>query len=359
MKESVTLALCVITLFYPTQRSSACSLFCLVADGRPICGQSYDWHLDDGLVLINKRGISKQGLVDDRNPAKWASRHGSVTFNQYGREFPCGGMNEAGLVISIAMLNATRYPQPDERAAVNVPQWIQYQLDTAESVADVIASDKHVRIRPISNARVHFFIADRTGSCAAIEYLGGEMVAHHGEQLPVKVLTNSTYKMSVNWIGQFEGFGGNRPIGRALGGSRFAKAADRLRTYDGKSDAVDHVFTTLQRVAQGSFTKWSIVYDSANAKIYFRTRRAGSRRVIDYSKCDFLPTTPVMMLDVNANHEGDTVAGFVEYSPQRNRQIVNKALRGTGVLNHSHTATINRVCKYPELCRRVTVSDGE
>ena len=54
--------------------------------------------------------------------------------------------------------------------------------------------------------------------------------------LNVKVLTNSTYRMSTNWIGQFDGFGGKRPIGRTFGGSRFAKAADRLRTYDDRSD---------------------------------------------------------------------------------------------------------------------------
>ena len=32
-------------------------------------------------------------------PASWVSKYGSVTFNQYGRELPTGGMNEAGLVV--------------------------------------------------------------------------------------------------------------------------------------------------------------------------------------------------------------------------------------------------------------------
>jgi hypothetical protein len=95
------------------------------------------------------------------------------------------------------------------------------------------------------------------------------------------------------------------------------------------------------------------------AGLAYPPRRAGSRRVIDLSKCDFSPTTPVKMLDVNADHEGDAVAHFVEYSPQRNRQLVNKTLRGTRVLNHSHTATINRVCKYPETCRPAVASHGE
>ncbi len=34
---------------------------------------------------------------------------------------------------------------------------------------------------------------------------------------------------------------------------------------------VDYSFYILDKVAQGSFTKWSIVYDITNKKIYFRT----------------------------------------------------------------------------------------
>lgn len=31
----------------------------------------------------------------------WTSRYASVTFNQWGREFPMDGMNEAGLVVAL------------------------------------------------------------------------------------------------------------------------------------------------------------------------------------------------------------------------------------------------------------------
>lgn len=356
MKKLISLTLCFTLLgaFFPSPGSMACSSFCLVSEEGPVCGQNYDWHLGDGLVLINKRGLSKQGLVDDDNPAEWVSRYGSVTFNQYGREFPCGGMNEEGLVIIISMLNQTRYPRPDERPAVNVPQWIQYQLDTAASVDEVIASDEQVRIAPVSNARVHFFVADREGNCATIEFLRGQLVHHTGDDLPVRALTNSSYQSSVDWIKQFEGFGGERPIGGSFRGSRFATAANRLRTYDGQTDTVDHAFATLENIAQGSFTKWSVVYDPAGAKIHFRTGRAASRRLVDLAECDFSTDTPAQMLDVNAAHEGDLAAKFVDYSPANNRRVVTRALRRTGVLNHSHSRTINRVCNYPETCQKVS-----
>lgn len=339
--------------------SQACSAFCLVTDGNSVTGQNYDWDLGDGLVLINKRGIRKQGLVNDDHPAQWTSRHGSVTFNQYGREFPCGGMNEAGLVITISMLSETRYPRADDRAAVNVPQWIQYQLDTAATAEDVIESDKLIRIAAVSNARVHFFVSDREGNCATIEFLRGKMVHHRGDKLPVRVLTNSPYRESASWVGQFQGFGGERPIGNAFNGSRFATAANRLRTFDEKHGQVEHAFETLSEIAQGGYTKWSVVYGSSAKTIAFRTDEATSRRTIDMAACDFSADTPVQMLDINADLKGDVLSRFVDYSPARNRQVVSRALRQTGVVSRGHSRVIERVCGYPETCEVVAEEDTE
>ena len=41
----------------------------------------------DGLLVVNQRGMVRTALVGpgDR-AAKWTSRYGSVTFNQYGRD---------------------------------------------------------------------------------------------------------------------------------------------------------------------------------------------------------------------------------------------------------------------------------
>ena len=67
--------------------------------------------------------------MPDGNTISWVSQYGSITFNQYGKEFPTGGMNEKGLVVELMWLDGTIYPQPDERPAIGVLQWIQYQLD--------------------------------------------------------------------------------------------------------------------------------------------------------------------------------------------------------------------------------------
>src|SRR5262245_38377345 len=98
----------------------ACTTFCLGRGDNVVIGKSYDWHTPDGMVVINKRGVDKRGMppADGERPATWKSRYASITFNQYGRELPQGGMNEAGLVVEIMWLDDTQLAPPDERPAV-------------------------------------------------------------------------------------------------------------------------------------------------------------------------------------------------------------------------------------------------
>jgi penicillin V acylase-like amidase (Ntn superfamily) len=53
--------------------------------------------------------IETATVGESPNPAKWVSRYGSVTFNQYGCENPTGGMNEAGLVVEQMWLDESAY----------------------------------------------------------------------------------------------------------------------------------------------------------------------------------------------------------------------------------------------------------
>ena len=73
-----------------------------------------DWMTGEGLVIVNKRNVSKTAFLkpewdDNGQPASWTSKYGSVTFNFIGREFPFGGMNESGLVITCMWLETTEW----------------------------------------------------------------------------------------------------------------------------------------------------------------------------------------------------------------------------------------------------------
>ncbi|NIV31091.1 MAG: hypothetical protein GWN58_16835, partial [Anaerolineae bacterium] len=85
-----------------------------------------------------------------------------------GIQLAWAGMNEAGLAISTMWLGETRSPAPDERPPLASPLWIQYQLDTCATVEEVMANDARVRI---ADAVDHYLVCDRSGACAAVEFL--------------------------------------------------------------------------------------------------------------------------------------------------------------------------------------------
>src|SRR4029078_10550574 len=99
---------------------------------------------------------------------RWRSRYGSITFNQYGKEFPTGGMNEKGLVVELMWLDETKYPSADKRPAIGVLQWIQYQLDNSTTIDEVIATDKKLRISATGTTPLHYLVADAYGKVATI-----------------------------------------------------------------------------------------------------------------------------------------------------------------------------------------------
>ena len=343
----------VLLLLASSRAAYSCTAFCLLDRGRPVIARNYDWHISDALVITNKRNVSKIALTWDQ-PAKWTSDYGSVTFNQYGREFPCGGMNEAGLVVTVLWLSETDYPRPDDRPSVSTSQWVQYQLDTSATVGDVLASDKQIRIQPVSGTRVHYFVADKKGGCAVIEFLNGQMVAHTADSLPVRAVANSVYGESLDNLKDYQGFGGIRPIDQRAKRQRFLHAAELVRAYGAQTSTsvVEYAFQALDAVAQGSHTKWSIVYEPTKSTINFRTRDARSVRSIHLARLDFSPDTPVKILDIDKDLDGDVTAEFVDYTLQRNRDLIRRCFSKTGMLQGFPKILLELIAMYPDVCQQ-------
>jgi penicillin V acylase-like amidase (Ntn superfamily) len=328
----------------------ACSSFCLDAAGGPVFGKNYDWEVPDGLVIVNKRNVAKSGLTLE-NPALWTSRYGSVTFNQYGREMPNGGMNEAGLVVELMWLEEAEYPPADDRPSLQNLQWIQYQLDLSATVDDVIAGDSRVRIAREGQARVHFLVADSSGACAAIEFIGGRMVVHAGERMPAPVLTNDTYDRSVAFMETHQGFGGAAPIPLSRSSlDRFVRAAAAVSEFDPEAGdgPVDYAFGVLASVGQGEQTQWSIVYQMADLEVSFQTRGNTATRTIDLRRLDFSCDDPVRILDVNADLAGDVTGLFDPYTTEANRSLIESAFGKTSFLASTPDRILEQLVRYPE-----------
>jgi len=275
-------------------------------------------------VFINKRNVAKTILDPSTTGeyAQWTSKYGSVSFNIGGYQLAYAGMNEAGLVISTMFLDITENPPPDERPPLEPGLWVQYQLDNASTIQEVIESDSVVRI---ANNTDHYLVSDKTGSSAVIEFIEGQMVVHTDERMLVKALTNNTYEESVNSWQKSRWWMFWRLLEKRFWRSsliRFEIAADRVKSFNenGKDKAVEYAFDTLEmaRDEGEAGTQWSMVFDTENLKIYFYTRTNPEIRSITLSMLDFSCTTPVKMLDIHQNLSGDISNDFMPYSSEMN-----------------------------------------
>ncbi len=326
----------------------ACTTFSLRTDEKVVFGRNYDFEIGDGLVLANRRGTERQGHEDPG--ARWTARFGSLTFNQFGRDFPMGGMNEAGLVVELMWLDGTRYPAPDGRPALGVLEWIQFQLDTARTVEDVLASDARVRIH--GSTPLHYLVSDAAGAAATIEFLGGRLVAHTGDRLPVVALTNDTYDDCLRYLRSRSPEQQGSPAFAAGSLERFATAATLLAAgAPATGSPVDRAFAVLSRVAQRSSTRWSIVYDQTGRTVHFRTDRNEARRTIRLDALDLSCASPVRMLDVHSGVSGDVSTRLEPYTPEANRDLVRRSYRGTSFLRDTPDAALDTVARHPDTSR--------
>ncbi len=339
----------LLSVIYLPQAGETCSAFHFEEDNSHLFGRNYDWDVDDGLIVVNKRHVVKKAFAV-KQPESWISKYGSVTFNQYGREFPHGGINEAGLMIALLWLRETQYPAPDTRKALTTLQWVQYQLDNHKTIDQVILSGRDVRIGG-SQTPLHFFVCDTSGSCATIEFLKGKMVAHTGNKLPHEVITNNTYSKSRAYLKKHEGFGGNIPIKSSYGSlDRFTVAANLIEQYDSTTDgsALDYSFYILSNIAQGDHTKWRIVYDPRNNLVYFRTEANPKLRWFKNSEFDYSCNSPIKILDINAAGSGDVSNKFVDYTRRANRKLIGNSFKKTSFLSGVPAKTLDRIADFPD-----------
>lgn len=322
MKKNILL----LTALFAGTYSIACTTFLLNKNGQLVFGRNYDWITGAGIVNTNQRGLFKTSYVNNGEKAiSWVSVNGSITFNQYGKEFPTGGMNEKGLVVELMWLDGTKYPQADERPAVGVLQWIQYQLDMYAGVDEVILSDKRLRISTEATP-LHFLVADAKGNAAAIEFLNGEMIVHRNGQLPFPVLTNDTYKKSSETAIQSiksNTMPGNNSLDRFV---TACKMVNNLTTAANAS-LTDYAFSILDKVSQGDYTKWSIVYDISNKKVLFKTAGFKTVKSFSFAAFDFTCNAAPKMFDMNQAGKGDISNSFILPDKTIKEASIDRAIR--------------------------------
>ncbi len=352
----------LLTLILIAEYSSlyACTSFLLRDEGKVVIGKNYDWEVEPGILVTNMRNMAKTAFVDpDEKPVKWVSKYGSITFNQYGREFPNGGMNEAGLVVETLLLTQAKYPVPDNRPALESLSWVQYQLDSHATVQEVIESDRQIRISSNAKSPVHFMVFDKTGSVAVIEFVSGKFVCHSNDNLPIEVLTNHTYTEAIKYLCTQQDLDGDNnefeDYFRSL--TRFKIAAYMVVDYNAKPSKpiIKYAFDTLAAAINKS-TKWTIVYDVSNLEIHFITRRKNKTKIVNLKQFDFNCPETVKMLKLNTDYSGKVDKYFIPYDSDYNRQLLldnyqklkDSEIGKTLGIDKLPDAYIEKMARYPE-----------
>jgi penicillin V acylase-like amidase (Ntn superfamily) len=307
--------------------SYACSTFLLSKNGRHFFGRNYDWISGNGMVVVNARSLQKSSFGPEGGKTiSWISKYGSISFNQFGKEFPHGGMNEKGLVVELMWLNETKYPETDSRVALSELQWIQYQLDNCATIDEVIATDKVIRINRNEAAPLHFLVADEKGQAATIEFINGKMVVHKGKDLPYPVLTNTVYQDAVQRLknkpaSQWVNFGDNSV-------DRFATTCRMIQQFEqaaNNADPVDYSFSILGAVAQGVYTKWSIVYDITGRQVHFFTNDNRQRKSFSLADFDFACNNAPLSLPIGSKVSGQVFKHFTPLSFNQNKTTIERS----------------------------------
>lgn len=323
-----------------------CTTFHFVRDGEALYGRNYDFEIGEAMVLVNQRGVAKRSVAGD---LQWTSRYASVTFNQYGKEFPMDGMNEQGLVVALMWLEGTVYPPPDTRPRFGVLEWIQYQLDNFGSVQEVL--DHAERIRVSGGTPLHYLVGDRTGAAATIEYLDGELVVHTGASLPTPALANDRYDRSVAYLRNFSGFGGSRPTPSSSSSlDRFVRASMLMKQAGGPGSGTDRAFSILSSVAQAN-TRWSVVYDVASARVSWKSDESPATKTIELGALNGTCGSPLRWIDAHVHASGDVTRLLTDYSSEANLAQMMRAYATTSFLRSVPRDQIERSAAHAESFR--------
>jgi penicillin V acylase-like amidase (Ntn superfamily) len=311
----------------------ACTVFGIKSETYCMVGKNNDWYFDDGLLVFNKRHVKKTAFVyynqNVEKPATWTSKYGSVTFNMYGVGLPATGMNEKGLVVDASVLLDGKYASPDDRPSINPNQWIQYQLDNFATTEEVVSHAEDICIRPkvAGMPGIHYFIWDKKGNCAVVDFIEGRAVVSSGNAITVPVLTNYDYAFSVNsWK---EKKNPEKDTGKSI--SRFISAADQLSgaSPSTNQEARDFALKVLDSVPSGLPTMWQIIYDPLQSRVYFRTRDKKGLKHVDLKTIDFQCHNPMLVLNITDPGQGDVSRNITPYHRDINRDQIKNAFLKT------------------------------
>ncbi len=231
----------------------ACTCFSAKTEqGGRLLGRNFDWYDHPALLLftdppgryssvsmvdISYLGYSRSG-APDKNP-------GGLLQSPL---FPFDGMNEQGLAVGMMAVPTAHGPHDPQKQTVGSLLIIRLMLDYAKNVEEAIAVLKNFNIDFEGGPPLHYFIADRAGRSAVVEFVDRK----------ISVLRNTQpWQVATNFI-----ITGLSPESVRASCWRYTKVWDTLENQVNKLSFLN-ALALLEDVSQHN-TIWSVVYDTSS-----------------------------------------------------------------------------------------------
>ncbi|OAG44407.1 hypothetical protein AYO21_01403 [Fonsecaea monophora] len=312
----------VIYLFFSS--AFACSRVAYNAgaqDGnRIVVARSMDWLTPtNSTIYVFPAGLNRTGKAGE-NSANWTSKYGSVILTAYDIS-TVDGMNSQGLVANLLYHASADYgPRNLSMPAISIAIWPQYFLDRYSNVSqaanDMFDKDGQPKFQvrtkevvPGVKTELHLSLTDATGDNLILEWIGGDLVVHHGKQY--NVMTNEPNfdsQLAINeyWadIANVSLPGTDRPA------DRFARLSHYVNVAPGSTDQTSAISTAAGMIRAVSVpmepinvktpnitpTLWR-TYADTKAKMYFyESASDGKFFWVDYSDINLGKTGQIMKL---------------------------------------------------------------
>lgn len=237
-------------------------------EGDTLFGRNFDWNTCEAMVVasVPETGYASISTVNmdfitqgTSGAVGMALRLGEVR-TLAALYAPLDGMNEAGLAVSVNMIqDSASINQDTGKPDITTTTAVRLLLDQAAAVDEALVLLEQYDLHASMNMMIHFALADKTGRSVAVEYIDDEMIVTE-----TPVVTNF-------YLAEGDKYG----IGTAQSHERYEILMDSLSSHDAYT--IPEMRDTLDSVSKDNFeefasTEWSAVFnlDAGVAHYYHR-----------------------------------------------------------------------------------------
>lgn len=243
--------------------------------GDRLFGRNFDWQSCDALVVVSKpttgyASISTVNLdfISQSGGIAGAALRLNDVRTQAALYAPLDGMNEAGLAVSVNMIqDSATINQNTDKPDLTTTTAVRLLLNKAANVEEALTLLGQYDLHASMGMMVHFALADTTGRSVVVEYVDHDMIVTE-----TPVVTNF-----------YLADGPKQGIGTQQSHERYDTLIQTLsnqKTLDmeGVRDALDSV--SKDNFGEFESTEWSIVFNLSQGAAHYYHRENYTKRYI-------------------------------------------------------------------------------